>query len=70
MERSFEIVYTLLHVTRQHLVQAKVFGLVELLEKVRHEVLERPIFVAEFEEATLLSFLRWGGFERPFLIET
>ena len=45
------------------------FRLFELLEKVRHEVLEQSIFVAEFEKATLLRFLRWGGFKLPFLID-
>ena len=59
----------MLDVTRQHLVQAEVFRLVELLEKVRHKVLQESISVVEFEKATLLRFLRWGGFKLPFLID-
>ena len=59
----------MLDVTRQHLVQAEAFRLVELLEKVRHKVLQESISVVEFEKATLLRFLRWGCFKLPFLID-
>ena len=59
----------MLHILCQHLVETKAFRLVELLEKVRLEVLEQSIFVAEFEKATLLRFLRWGGFKLLSLID-
>ncbi len=56
LQHYFEILQALFHIVSEHLVQAKTFGLVELIKKVLHEVLQESISAIEFKEGGLVGF--------------
>ena len=69
LQHCFEICHALFYIVSKHLVQAKMFGVVELFEEILHEVLQESISAIEFEEVALVGFFSWGCFELPLFID-
>ena len=69
LQHRFEIRHTLFHIVRKYFVQAKTLGVVELLEKVLHEVLQESISAIEFEEVALITFSSRGGLQLPLFFD-
>ena len=69
LQHCFEICHTLFHIVSKHLVQAKMFGVVELFEEILHEVLQESISAIEFKEVALIGFFGRGCLEFPLFID-
>ena len=59
----------MLDIACKDLVQSEASRVVELLEKVLHEVLQQPILVIELEEATLIGGLGGGRLEFALFVD-